>query len=69
MTEDRDHWIVFPSGLSLSEVTAEYYNITGRRPDRIHSPKNSGLNFWFLGWLSRDEYQKYKSKIGGNGKK
>ena len=61
-SEDRDHWVVYPQSMSEEDVKADFLTFTGRKPDVIHSPEDSGTKFWFLGYISRAESYKNKQK-------
>ena len=56
------HWIVWRKELTEEEVRKRYFEMTGREPDRFHSPEESATDFWWTGWLSKEEYYAFKEK-------
>jgi len=61
------HWLVWPCKFSREYVLQRYREITGREPDRIHSPEESGTEFWWTGFVRRDEYGKYIQEVQKEG--
>ena len=58
-------WVIWRKDLSEEEVRRRYFEMTGREPDRIHSPEESATDWWWTGWVSKKEYCKYKEKEEG----
>lgn len=63
---NTNYWLVLQSNLSKEHVLKIYREITGRYPDIIHSPEESG-NFWWAGWLAKDEYYSVRYFKKGRG--
>jgi len=61
-SEDKDHWVIYPQAMSEEEVKADFRTFTGREPDVMHSPEESGTNFWFLGYVSLAESIRNKQR-------
>lgn len=64
--DKRDKWIAWNKNLIENEVREKYFNMVGREPDYIHSPKESKTDWWWTGWVSGDEYDntnKYIDRI------
>ena len=55
-------WLDYSNDMTEDEIKTDYRISIGREPDRIISPKDSGTEFWFAGYVSRDEYNKTKTK-------
>jgi len=49
--EEGGHWVVWEKELTEDEVRRRYFEMTGREPDRIHSPEESKTPFWWTGWV------------------
>ncbi|MFA5559408.1 MAG: hypothetical protein WDA59_08180 [Methanofastidiosum sp.] len=49
----RSGWMVFAPELTEEQVREKYHKLVGRKPDRIHSPEESGTKFWWVGWTTR----------------
>ncbi len=58
----ESHWIVWRKELTEDEVRRRYFEMTGREPDRIHSQEESKTDWWWTGWLSKEEYYTFKEK-------
>ena len=48
--------------MSEEEVRRRYFEMTGREPDLIHSPEESATDWWWTGWVSKEEYYAFKEK-------
>lgn len=59
-------WVIWRKDLSEEEVRRRYFEMTGREPDRIHSPEESKTDWWWTGWVSKKEYYEYERKGGLN---
>ncbi len=57
--DDRSQWVVWKGKLTEEEVRKKYFEMTKREPDRIHSPEESATDWWWTGWVSKEEYYKY----------
>ena len=55
-------WVIWRKDLSEEEVRRRYFEMTGREPDRIHSPEESVTDWWWTGWVSKKEYYEYERK-------
>ena len=55
-------WVIWRKELSEEEVRRRYFEMTGREPDRFHSPEESATNFWWTGYVSKKEYYYFKEK-------
>ena len=55
-------WVISRKDLSEEEVRRRYFEMTGREPDRIHSPEESKTPFWWTGWVNKKEYYAFKEK-------
>ena len=51
--ETKGGWMALPGWLNEEQVKEIYYKKIGREPDRIHSPKESATEFWWVGWTRR----------------
>jgi len=60
--EDKDHWVVYPQTMNEAEVINDFRSFTGREPDVMHSPEDSGTKFWFVGYVSLKEKQAESNK-------
>lgn len=60
--DGRSQWVVWKGKLTEEEVCKKYFKMTGREPDRIHSPKESATDWWWTGWVSKKEYHDYDEK-------
>lgn len=66
--DGRSEYVVWRKNLSEEEVRRRYFEMTGREPDRIHSPEESATDWWWTGWVSKKEYCEYKEKeVNNNG--
>ena len=55
-------WVIWRKDLSEEEVRRRYFEMTGREPDRIHSPEESKTDWWWTGWVSKKEYYEYDKR-------
>jgi len=55
-------WVIWRKDLSEEEVRRRYFEMTGREPDRIHSPEESATDWWWTGWVSKKEYYEYDKR-------
>lgn len=55
-------WVIWRKELSEEEVRRRYFEMTGREPDRIHSPEESATDWWWTGWASKKEYYEYDKR-------
>lgn len=60
--DGRSEYVVWRKDLSEEEVRRRYFEMTGREPDRIHSPEESATDWWWTGWVSKKEYYEYRRK-------
>lgn len=56
------HWVVWKKELTEDEVRRRYFEMTGRKPNRIHSPEESATDWWWTGWVSKKEYYEYDKR-------
>lgn len=55
-SEEHDRWVVFPAGMTKTQVLGTYEHTYGRLPEVIHSPEESDTAFWWLGYVSKAEF-------------
>lgn len=58
----RSEYVVWRKDLNEEEVRRRYFEMTGREPDRIHSPEESATDWWWTGWVSKKEYYEYEKR-------
>lgn len=55
-------WVIWRKELSEEEVRRRYFEMTGRKPNRIHSSEESATDWWWTGWVSKKEYYEYDKR-------
>ncbi|HHX79630.1 MAG TPA: hypothetical protein GX692_00995 [Acholeplasmataceae bacterium] len=60
--DGRSEYVVWRKDLNEEEVRRRYFEMTGRAPDRIHSPEESATDWWWTGWVSKKEYYEYEKR-------
>ena len=55
-------WVIWRKELSEEEVRRRYFEMTGRKPNRTHSPEESATDWWWTGWVSKKEYYEYDKR-------